>query len=78
MQSVCPIFHCCYSQKPQPNKACTGRWGVCGIFEHFSGFEFFLLPSRVHTRPSASNASRWQELTVNLFVRFPKLSCLLN
>jgi len=38
---------------------CTGRWGFCGIFEHFSGFEFFLLPSRVHARPSASNANRW-------------------
>ncbi|MBK7452917.1 MAG: hypothetical protein IPJ46_04105 [Anaerolineales bacterium] len=42
-----------------PNKACTGRWGFCGIFEHFSGFEFSLLPSRVHARPSASNANRW-------------------
>jgi len=20
---------------------CTGRWGFCGIFKHFSGFEFF-------------------------------------
>ena len=25
----------------------------------FSGFEFFLLPSIVHARPSASNANRW-------------------
>jgi hypothetical protein len=23
------------------------------------GFEFFLLPSRVHARPSVSNANRW-------------------
>jgi len=30
-----------------PNKAC-GFVGFCGIFEHFSGFEFFLLPSRIH------------------------------
>jgi len=36
-----------------PNKACTGRWGFCGFFEYFSGFEFFLLPSRIHARPSA-------------------------
>jgi hypothetical protein len=42
-----------------PNKACTGRWRFCRIFKHFPGFEFSLLPSRVHTRPSASNASRW-------------------
>jgi len=27
---------------------CTGRWGVCGFFKYFSGFEFFLLPSIVH------------------------------
>jgi hypothetical protein len=26
---------------------------ICGFFEYFSGFEFFLLPSRVHARPSA-------------------------
>jgi len=45
--------------KKTPNKACTGRWGFCAIFEHFSGFEFSLLPSRVHVRPSASNANRW-------------------
>jgi len=42
-----------------PNTACTGRWGVCAIYEHFPGFEFFLLPSRVHAHPSASNANRW-------------------
>ena len=41
------------------NKACTGRWGFCGIFKHFSGFGFFLLPSRVHARPHAGNANRW-------------------
>jgi len=46
-------------QRPPPNTACTGRWGFCGIFEHFSGFEFFLLPNRIHARPSASNANRW-------------------
>jgi len=40
---------------------CTGRWGFCGTLrvKHFSDFEFFLLPSRVHARPSASNANRW-------------------
>ena len=40
------------------NKACTGRWGFCRIFKHFSGFEFFLLPNIVHARPPASNANR--------------------
>src|SRR3989304_1659231 len=35
------------------NKACTGRWGFCAIYKHFSGFEFSLLPNRVHARPSA-------------------------
>ena len=34
-----------------PNTACTGRWGVCGIFKHFSGFEFPLLPNRIHACP---------------------------
>jgi hypothetical protein len=24
--------------------------GVCAIYKHFSGFEFFLLPSRIHAR----------------------------
>jgi mannose-6-phosphate isomerase-like protein (cupin superfamily) len=41
------------------NKACT-RWvGFCGIFKHFPGFEFFLLPNRIHARPHAGNANRW-------------------
>jgi hypothetical protein len=34
--------------------------GFCGIFKHFSGFEFSLLPNRIHARPHAGNASRWQ------------------
>jgi (hydroxyamino)benzene mutase len=38
----------------QPNKACTGRWGVCGVFKHFLASSFILLPSIVHVRPSAS------------------------
>jgi hypothetical protein len=32
----------------------TGRWGFSTIFKHLSGFEFFLLPSRFHACPSAS------------------------
>ena len=44
--------------KQQANKACTGRWGFCAVYKQFSGFEFSLLPSRVHARPSASNANR--------------------
>jgi hypothetical protein len=27
--------------------------GILRLFKHFSGFKFFLLPSRVHARPSA-------------------------
>jgi hypothetical protein len=41
-----------------PNTACTGRWGFCAIYKHFSDFEFSLLPNRIHARPSASNANR--------------------
>jgi hypothetical protein len=45
------------------NTACTGRWGLplCGVcgFQAFFWLRVFLLPSRVHARPSASNASRW-------------------
>jgi len=33
---------------------------ICGTYgKQFSGFEFFLLPSEVHARPSSNNASRW-------------------
>jgi hypothetical protein len=39
----------------------TGRVGFCGIFEHFSGFEFFLLPNRIHARP---HAGKYRELTL--------------
>ena len=31
---------------------------VCAIYKHFSGFEFFLLPSRIPVRPHTGNASR--------------------
>jgi hypothetical protein len=34
----------------------------CATFQTFwvmSGFDFFLLPNRIHTRPQAGNASRW-------------------
>jgi hypothetical protein len=34
--------------------------GFCAVFKHFSGFEFFLLPSIVHARSHAGNANRWQ------------------
>ncbi|MDP1716153.1 MAG: hypothetical protein Q8L41_15555 [Anaerolineales bacterium] len=40
--------------KNAPNKACTDEVGFCGTYgKHFSGFEFSLLPSRIHARPSA-------------------------
>ena len=32
---------------------------VTAFYEYFSGFEFFLLPNRIHTGPNTSNASRW-------------------
>jgi len=38
---------------------CTGRWGFCAIYKHFSGFRFSLLPNSFSARPSASNANRW-------------------
>jgi hypothetical protein len=52
-----------FTAKKLSNKACTGRWGFCGFFKHFSlaspqgqaGFEFFLLPNRIHARPPATN-----------------------
>ncbi|MGB5846737.1 MAG: hypothetical protein WBG94_20010, partial [Anaerolineales bacterium] len=42
-----------------PNKMCSGRVGFVASFKHFSGFEFFLLPSIAHTRPPAGNAHLW-------------------
>ena len=45
--------------KMPPNTVCTGRWGFCRVFGYLSGFKFSLLPSRVHARPSASNANRY-------------------
>jgi hypothetical protein len=48
-----------------PNKACTGRWGTVRLFEHFSGFEFFLVSNRVHAHPHAGNANRWATRLAN-------------
>src|SRR3990172_9386413 len=36
-----------FQSKTPPNTACTGQVGFVAIFEHFSGFEFFLLPNLV-------------------------------
>ncbi len=55
--SVDPIDPCSNPQKT-PNTACTGQVEVCAIFKQFSGFEFILLPSRVHARPSASTPQK--------------------
>jgi hypothetical protein len=41
------------------NKACSRLVGFCAVFEHFSGFGLFLLPSRIPARPPAANANRW-------------------
>ena len=40
------------------NTACSGLVGTVRIFEHFSGFQFFLLPSIIHARPPTTNAHR--------------------
>jgi len=45
--------------KEPPNKACSGFLGVCAIYEHFSGFEFFLLSGIFPARPKSANANRW-------------------
>jgi translocator protein len=37
----------------------VGFCGTCG--KDFSGFWFFLLPSRVHARPHAGDANRWAD-----------------
>jgi hypothetical protein len=42
-----------------PNKTCSRLAGFCAVFEHFSGFGFFLLSKRIHARPPAANANRW-------------------
>jgi hypothetical protein len=48
-----------FFNQTQANKARTGRWGFCGIFKHFPRFKLFLLPNRIHARPSANNATRY-------------------
>ena len=45
-----------------PNKACTGRWGFCRIFKHFSGFAFFLL--QAESTPAHTQVTQ----TVRLFL----------
>ncbi len=46
------------SNKERANKACIRQVGFCGIFEHFSGLDIFLLPSRILSHPLAGNANR--------------------
>jgi len=59
-----------FKVKSGSNKACTRQVGFCGIFEHFSGLEFFLLSGIFPARPLAGNANRWQELALNLSSSF--------
>jgi|GEM_PF-5894055 len=40
--------------------------------KHFSGFEFFLLPSRIHARPHAGNANRWAAKRTQVLVDMNK------
>ena len=55
--------------------------GVCATYgKHFSGFGFFLPPSRVHAHPHAGNANRWLALGAivskgkNTLAQFHRLS----
>jgi hypothetical protein len=47
--------------------------GVCAIYKHFSGFEFFLLPNRIHVRPSASKSNRWALTLIKIDERALKM-----
>jgi hypothetical protein len=42
-----------------PNKACSGWWGFCAFYKHFSGFGLFLLSGIFPARPTTTNANRW-------------------
>jgi len=54
-----------------PNKACSGRRGVCAVYRHFSGFELFLHLKPFSTPPaSAANASRWATRLINSITLF--------
>jgi uncharacterized membrane protein YqhA len=44
---------------PPPNKACTGRWGLCRNLKQFPTPYHFQIGRRSAVRPSASNANRW-------------------
>jgi len=44
--------------KSQPTKRAADVWDSARFTSLFSGFEFFLLSSRVHARPHAANADR--------------------
>jgi hypothetical protein len=54
MYGVGVVFH----SKKRANKACSGWWGFCRIFGHFSGFGFFLLSGIFPARPTTTNANR--------------------
>jgi hypothetical protein len=45
--------------QPPPNKACTGRWGLCRHFKQFPTPYHFPIGRLRAVRPSASNANRW-------------------
>jgi len=46
------VYHV-HKNQMRANKACTGQVGTVRLLEHFSGFEFFLLPSRVSVPPTS-------------------------
>jgi len=66
------------AQQKTPNKACSGLAGFCAIYKHFSGFEFFLLPSRIHARPHVTNANRWAAKPMHIVVRWKKSQRMLE
>ncbi|CAG0971145.1 hypothetical protein ANRL3_01508 [Anaerolineae bacterium] len=55
------------SREKLPNTACSGRWGFCAFFKHFSTYQHFPFGRRSAARPSATNANRWADGFVSFF-----------
>ncbi len=62
-----------FKGQERANKACTRRVGFCGIFKHFSGFEFFST-SRSESTPAHTRVTQTvgQKLSLNLLRWFQK------
>jgi hypothetical protein len=44
----------------QVSKACTGRWGFCAIYKHFSGFETYMIGKIISANVGGGGASLTQ------------------